>query len=112
MSENELGFTGAVSIGLGGMIGGGVFAVLGVVASVAGSAAWMAFVAASLISMCAAYSYIALNRIGDKHGGSVTQIEAFLENSDLAGMVGWTLLFGYIGAIAMYAFAFGGSPSS
>lgn len=56
MSENELGFTGAVSIGLGGMIGGGVFAVLGVVASVAGSAAWMAFVAASLISMCAAYN--------------------------------------------------------
>lgn len=108
MSENELGFTGAVSIGLGGMIGGGVFAVLGVVASVAGSAAWMAFVAASLVSMCAAYSYIALNRIGDKHGGSVTQIEAFLENSELAGMVGWTLLFGYIGAIAMYAFAFGG----
>jgi len=43
MSDGRLGFWGAVSIGLGGMIGGGVFSVLGVVAVVAGTASWLAF---------------------------------------------------------------------
>ncbi|WP_435179852.1 APC family permease [Halorussus sp. AFM4] len=108
MGDEQLGLAGATSIGLGGMIGGGVFSVLGVVATVAGSAAWAAFTAASLISMCAAYSYVKLNRLADARGGSVSMIEEFVGSATLAGMVGWTLLFGYVGAVAMYAFAFGG----
>ncbi|MFY4815252.1 APC family permease [Haloarcula sp. AONF1] len=108
MSEAKLGLIGAMSISVGGMIGGGVYAVLGVVVLQAGAASWLAFTGACLISMGASYSYIKLNRISGKKGGSVTQIEAFTGRSTLAGMIGWTLLFGYIGAMAMYAFAFGG----
>ncbi|WP_254537289.1 APC family permease [Halomarina litorea] len=107
MGDSTLGLSGATAIGLGGMIGGGVFSVLGVVAAIAGSAAWAAFTAASLVSLCAAYSYIKLNEVNDVQGGSVTQIQATVGNSTLAGMVGWTLLFGYVGAIAMYGYAFG-----
>ncbi|MFB6184058.1 MAG: APC family permease [Haloarculaceae archaeon] len=106
-NERKLGFWGAVSISVGGMIGGGVFAVLGVVATTAGAASWLAFTLACLVSMCAAYSYLALNRIGDQQGGSVSQLEEYLHTSEVAGMVGWTLLFGYVGAMAMYAYAFG-----
>lgn len=116
MSDGKLGFLGAAAIGLGGMIGG-VFSVLGVVVGIAGPASWMAFTAASLVSMCAAYSYVGLNRMRDDiedKGGSVTQLERHLASdrrafdaSTVAGMVGWTLLFGYVGAMAMYAFAFG-----
>ncbi len=105
--DEKLGFWGAISISVGGMIGGGVFAVLGVVATIAGAAAWLAFTLASLVSMCAAYSYVALNEIGERRGGSVSQLEEYLDDNDVAGMVGWTLLFGYVGAIAMYAYAFG-----
>ncbi|WP_435335331.1 APC family permease [Haloarchaeobius sp. TZWWS8] len=108
MSDESLGFTGAAAIGLGGMIGGGVFAVLGVVASIAGAAAWLAFLVASLVSMCAAYSYLKVNSINDRKGGSVTHLESYLDDAEYAGMVGWTLLLGYIGSIAMYAYAFGG----
>lgn len=107
-ADGKLGLVGASAIGLGGMIGGGVFSVLGIVATIAGSAAWLAFTAASLVSMTAAYSYVHLNRLSDRSGGSVSMIESFVGNSTLAGMVGWTLLVGYVGAIAMYAFAFGG----
>lgn len=103
----QLGLVAAVSIGLGGMIGGGVFSVLGLVATIAGSAAWAAFTGASLISMCAGYSYVKLNELSDTKGGSVSMIESFTGDTTLAGMVGWTLLFGYVGAIAVYAFAFG-----
>ncbi|QAU14185.1 amino acid permease [Halorubrum sp. BOL3-1] len=108
MSEQKLGLIGAMSISVGGMIGGGVYAVLGVVVLQAGAASWLAFTGACLISMGASYSYIKLNQISGKKGGSVTQIEAFTGRSTLAGMIGWTLLFGYVGAMAMYAFAFGG----
>lgn len=105
--DGALGLSGAVSIGLGGMIGGGVFSVLGLVATIAGAAAWAAFTAASLVSMCAGYSYIKLNEMSDSKGGSVAMFEEFLDNSTVAGMVGWTLLLGYIGEMAMYAYAFG-----
>ncbi|WP_075937009.1 amino acid permease [Halosegnis longus] len=105
--DGRLGLVGAASIALGGMIGGGVFAVLGVVAQIAGAAAWLSFSGACLVSAAAAYSYLRLNELSDRRGGSVTQIQAFTGNGAVAGVVGWTLLFGYLGAIAMYAFAFG-----
>jgi amino acid transporter len=107
MGEEKLGLWGATSISVGGMIGGGVFAVLGVVARIAGGAAWLAFTLACLVSMCAAYSYLKLNSLGENRGGSVSQFEEYVENPTVAGMVGWTLLFGYVGAMAMYAYAFG-----
>ncbi|MFC7098211.1 APC family permease [Halobaculum marinum] len=105
--DGRLGLFGAVSISVGGMIGGGVFAVLGVVATIAGAASWAAFTLASLVSLCVAYSYLKLNAMGDNRGGSVSQLEEYLDDASVAGMVGWTLLVGYVGAMAMYAYAFG-----
>jgi amino acid transporter len=106
MSDSSLGLTTAVAIALGGMVGGGIYAVLGVVAQVTGPATWAAFTLAGVVALCAAYSYNALNRLSDDHGGSVTFVEAFTGSPTAAGMVGWTLLFGYIGSMAMYGFAF------
>ena len=107
MGEARLGLTEAVSMALGGMIGGGIYAVMGVVAGLTGPATWAAFVVAGFVALCAGYSYNALNRIDDDHkGGSVSFVKSFVGNATLAGMTGWTLLFGYVGSMAMYAFAF------
>ena len=110
MSEGSLGLTEAVSIALGGMIGGGIYAVLGVVTQISGAATWLAFVLAGVVAACTAYSYVRLNELvtddGGDGGGSVTFVQSFTGNSTLAGMIGWTLLIGYIGSMAMYAFAF------
>ncbi|WP_247729048.1 APC family permease [Halovivax limisalsi] len=110
MSDGSFGLTEAVSIALGGMIGGGIYAVLGVVAEITHAATWFAFVLAGIVTSCAAYSYVRLNELvgseGDGGGGSVTFVQSFTGNSTLAGMIGWTLLFGYVGSMAMYAFAF------
>ncbi len=103
---DEFGLTESVSIALGGMIGGGIYAVLGVVAQISMYATWVGFVAAGVVAICAGYSYTVLNRVGDQRGGSVSFVQEFVGNSTLAGMVGWSLLFGYVGSIAMYAFAF------
>ncbi|GAA0666545.1 amino acid permease [Natronoarchaeum mannanilyticum] len=95
---------------LGGMVGGGIYAVLGIVTQIAGPATWLAFVLAGVVAACTGYSYVGLNRLvaddGADGGGSVTFVQSFTGNSTLAGMVGWTLLVGYVGSMAMYAFAF------
>jgi amino acid transporter len=106
MGEN-LGLKEGVSMALGGMIGGGIYAVLGVVAGITMAGIWFAFLAAGVVALCAGYSYNKLNALTDNQGGSVTFVQCYLDNSTLAGMVGWTLLFGYVGSMAMYAFAFG-----
>lgn len=107
MTRERLGLKEAVSFALGGIIGGGIFAVLGVVAKVAGPTAWVAYLVAGVVVMATGYSYVSLNRLSDRNGGSVTFIEEFLERPTLAGMLGWVLLVGYIGTIAMYGYAFG-----
>lgn len=103
----DLGLTGAVSMALGGMIGGGIYAVLGVVVKVTGALAWLSFALAGLVALCAGYSYIKLNQLSEPEGASPTYLEWFADSSTLAGMAGWTLLFGYVGSMAMYAYAFG-----
>ena len=39
----QIGMVAAVSIGIGGMVGAGIFSILGVVAQAAGNAMWLAF---------------------------------------------------------------------
>jgi amino acid transporter len=118
MSDSDLGLTESVAIALGGMIGGGIYAVLGVVAGITQAATWAAFVLAGVVALGAGYSYNRLNADSESRGGSVTFVQGYVGNSTLAGMVGWTLLVGYIGSMAMYAFAFAefaialGLPSS
>lgn len=111
MTDGSFGLTEAISLALGGMIGGGIYAVLGVVTQITGAATWFVVILAGVVAMCTAYSYIGLNELvadnDGSGGGSVTFVQSFTGNSDLAGMVGWTLLVGYIGPMAMYAFAFG-----
>ncbi len=107
MTDENLEFKETVSFALGGIIGGGIFAVLGVVAKVAGPTAWIAYLIAGVVVMATGYSYVALNERSDRNGGSVTFVEEFLGRPTLAGMLGWTLIVGYIGTIAMYGYAFG-----
>lgn len=107
MSE-KIGLTESVSLAVGGMVGGGIFAVLGVVAATAGTLAWLAFVASGLIAFCAGYSFVRLNSLLDEPAGPITYVARFTGNTTLAGMTGWTFIIGYVGTMSLYAYAFGG----
>ncbi|MFB6189823.1 MAG: APC family permease [Halapricum sp.] len=106
MSE-KIGLFETISISVGGMVGGGIFAVLGVVAAGAGTAAWIAFALSGAVALCAGYSFVRLNSICTDVRSPIGQIEEISESRHLAGMMGWLLTFGYVGTMAMYAFAFG-----
>lgn len=102
----NLGLKEAVAMALGGMIGGGIYSAFGIVVAISGKVAWLAFLVAGSIAMCAGYSYVKLNELADDRGGAPTYLREFVGHSMLAGMTGWTLLFGYIGSLALYAYAF------
>ncbi len=108
MTSEKIGLTESISMAVGGMVGGGIFAVLGVVAAAADTLAWLAFVVAGIIAMAAGYSFIRLGKLTNDGGGPLTYFELFTGSTKLAGMTGWTFIVGYIGTMAMYSYAFGG----
>ncbi|MFB6121627.1 MAG: APC family permease [Halobacteriaceae archaeon] len=103
----KIGLYESVSIAVGGMVGGGIFAVLGVVAAGAGTAAWIAFTLSGVVALCAGYSFVRLNDLCERDRSPLGQIEELTGDSRFAGMAGWLLTFGYVGTMAMYAYAFG-----
>lgn len=96
-----------VAMGVGGVVGGGIFAVLGVAAKISGNAAFISYGLAGLIALASGYSYVRMTSHLHEDGGSFTFLEHYVSNKNIAGMVGWVLILGYIGTMAMYAYAFG-----
>lgn len=55
-AANRVSFAAAVSIGIGGMVGAGIFSILGVVAEVAGDAMWASFAVGGVVALLSTYS--------------------------------------------------------
>jgi len=105
---SQLGLKELIAIGVGGMIGGGIFSVLGLAVSVAGNAAPLAFLLGGLLALLAGYSYIRLALAFHSDGASFTYLEkAFPDHAFIGALTGWTVVVGYIGTLALYAFTFG-----
>jgi amino acid transporter len=103
----EFGLYELIAIGIGGMIGGGIFSVLGLAVGISGHAAPLAFLIGSLIALSAGYSYVRLALTFRKDGASFTYLErAFPKKLYIAGISGWIIVIGYIGTLALYAFTF------
>jgi amino acid transporter len=103
----ELGLYELIAIGVGGMIGGGIFSVLGLAVGISGHAAPLAFLIGSFIALSAGYSYVRLALAFRKDGASFTYLErAFPKKLYIAGISGWIIVIGYIGTLALYAFTF------
>ncbi len=104
--SKELGFKEALSIGLGGTIGGGVFSVLGIAVGFAGPAAILSFAFGGVLGLLIAYSYVKLALKYQSAGGSYTYArEAFGEY--IGGAFGWLLWTGYLASCSLYAYTFG-----
>ena len=60
--RSNIGLVAALSIGVSGMIGAGIFSILGVVASISGPAMTLSFAIGGIVAGLAAYSYVALGK--------------------------------------------------
>ena len=106
--QRVLGLPELIAIGVGGMIGGGIFSVLGITVEIAGHAAPLAFAVGSLVALAAGYSYVKLALGFHSDGASFTYLEhAFPKHPNIAGIAGWTIIVGYVGTLALYAYTFG-----
>jgi amino acid transporter len=107
IKENKkMSFNATWSMAVGGMVGGGIFSVLGVIISIAGQWAWLSFILAGLIALISAISYSQLSIKYKKSGGAFTFLNE-INHQGMAGGLSWVLILGYILTISVYAFTFG-----
>lgn len=106
MSRQSLGFWEVFSIGVGGMIGGGIFAVLGLSIELADGATPIAFALAGAIAMLTAYSYAKLSSRFPSEGGTIEFIVRAYGQGLLSGSLNLMLFSAYIVMISLYTYAF------
>jgi len=107
ITERQIGFLGAVSIGVGGMVGGGIFAVLGLAAVTARGATPVAFLVAGIVALLTAYSYAKLSVAYPDNGGTIIFIDKAFGVDWFTGTTNMLLWLGYIVTLSLYAVAFG-----
>ncbi len=91
---------------IGGMIGGGIFSVLGLTIDLAGHLAFAAFLVGGVLAALTAHAYARLAVHSGRAGGPF----AYLREEGHprpAAWVAWLLILGYVFALAVYAFTFG-----
>jgi len=110
--RGPIGFWGAVAIGVGGMVGGGIFAVLGLAVQLTGGGAPLAFLVAGLGALLTARAYARLSVAFPSQGGTVTFIDRAYGRGLLAGSLNVLLWLGYVVMLSLYAHAFGSYAAS
>ena len=106
--SGQIGLVAAVSIGIGGMVGAGIFSILGVVAHAAGNAMWLAFAIGGVVALLSTYSYAKLGATFPSAGGATHFLVKSFGDGMLAGGLNLFMWVGYIISLALYATAFGG----
>ena len=97
----------AVSIGIGGMVGGGIFAVLGLATDLAKGGTPISFLIAGTIALITAYSYSKLSIRFPDRGGTVKFINTGCGINVFSGGINNLLWVSYIVMLSLYASAFG-----
>ncbi len=104
--NRAVGLLGAISIGIGGMVGGGIFAVLGEAVSLAHGATAVAFFLAGLVALLTSYSYARLSVTYQNRGGTVVFVDKAFNHNLLSGSINFMLWLSYLVTISLYAVAF------
>ena len=104
---------GAAFLGIGAMVGAGIFALLGEAAVVAGSAVWLSFLLAGIVAALLGYTVVKLGVRYPSSGGLFAYLMQGFGNGRLVGISAW---LGYFAAIvivcSMVAVAFGSYATS
>lgn len=115
MSQSEtpkVGYWEATAIGVGGMVGGGIFAVLGLSVDLAHGGAPLAFLIAGMIALVTAYSYTRLSVAFPSQGGTVAFLDHAFGPGLLTGSANILLWISYMVMLSLYAYAFGSYGAS
>ncbi|WP_292612673.1 APC family permease [Methanobacterium sp. BAmetb5] len=106
-SKKAIGLWSAISIGIGGMIGAGIFAVLGIATNIVGNVVYLSFILGGMIALLSTYSYAKLSSKYPSAGGPVEFLIRGFGGGVLSGGFNFLLYLGYVFVLAVYAEAFG-----
>jgi amino acid transporter len=108
-----LSVRGAAFLGIGAMVGAGIFALLGEAGTVAGSAVWLSFLLAGIVAFLLGYTVVKLGVRYPSSGGLIAYLMEGFGNGRLVGIASW---LGYFAAIvivcSMVAVSFGAYATS
>jgi amino acid transporter len=116
--DDKIGYFEVAAIGIGGMVGGGIFAVLGLSVDLTRGGAPLAFLLAGIVALFTSYSYSRLSVTHPSQGGTVAFLDRAFGPGLLTGSANILLWISYIVMLSLYAYAFGSygaslfSPSS
>jgi len=96
-----------LAMAVGAMIGGGIFALLGLVLGISGEAAYLSFLVGGLMALNAGDSFNKLFLHYGVGGGLYTYTRLATGRPRLAGFLSWVLILGYIFTVGLYAVTFG-----
>ncbi len=106
-TKSKIGLTEAVAIGIGGMVGGGIFAVLGLAVELAKGGTPAAFLIAGIVAFITSYSYAKLSLKFPNTGGTVNFINQGFGKNIFSGGTNNLLWISYIVMLSLYSSAFG-----
>jgi basic amino acid/polyamine antiporter, APA family len=104
--KREIGLFGATALGIGAIIGSGIFIVTGIVAGIAGPAMIISVLIAGIIALFSAFSVAELSAYLPEEGGTYAFAQKLI--SPFAGFIaGWIWIFSniFVGAAVSLGFA-------
>ena len=102
----------AAFIGVGAMVGAGIFALLGAAGEVAGAAVWLSFLIAGGVAVLQGYSFAKFGARYPSAGGLLEYVVRAFGNGHVTGVVAWLLLATNAIITAMVAVSFGSYASA
>ena len=102
----------AAFIGVGSMVGAGIFALLGSAGEVAGSAVWISFLLAGGVAALQGYSFAKMGARYPSAGGFLEYVVRGWGQGHFTGVIAWMLLSVNAIITAMVAVSFGSYASS
>lgn len=111
-SKRYLTVRQAAFIGVGAMVGAGIFALLGAAGAVAGAAVWVSFLIAGGIAILQGYSFAKLGARYPTAGGLLEYVARGFGNGHFTGITAWLTYSANAIVTAMVAVSFGTYASS
>ena len=103
---------GAVFLGVGSMVGAGIFALLGEAGAVAGAAVWISFLIAGIVATLQGYAIAKLGARYPSSGGIVTFLIQGFGKGHITAITSWLLYFAALIVTAMVSVSFGNYASA
>ena len=102
----SMGLWAATSIGVGAMVGAGIFSIFGTAARISGNAVYISFIIAGVVALLSTYSYAKMGVRYPSAGGPVEFLLKGFGDGILSGGLNLLLWVGYVFGLALYAKGF------